>query len=53
MKRVEVNGREGNLVFEDRPWVDIDGKPADVLVRVKFTEKEHGTWFRKSEVKFL
>jgi methionine--tRNA ligase beta chain len=46
---VTVSGREGTLVFVDRPWILPSGEPADLLCKVRFENGELN-FFRLSEI---
>jgi methionyl-tRNA synthetase len=46
---VKVGDRKGKLIWKDNPYKTLDGKDADILVKVKFNEKET-TFFRLSEL---
>lgn len=34
-QRVIVKGKKGVLIWKDNPWIDANGDPADILVKVK------------------
>ena len=47
--RVIANDRKGKLVWKDNPWKLPNGEDADILVKVKFDEK-NTEFFRLSEL---